>query len=96
MTEKRNAVLYLDAEPASKTRELDFNHSKTFQNHLKTLLNQSSNVYTQNTSANNVSGSPGQIQTPVQTSDGSPISKKQEKRTARTKHTPFTPPNQHI
>jgi len=58
MTKKRNIVLYLDAEPISKTRELDFNLSKTFENHLKMLLNQFPNVYSQNNGENNVSGSP--------------------------------------
>ena len=75
MTKKRNVVLCLDAEPVSKTRELDFNLSKTFENHLKMLLNHFSNVYSQNTGENNVFGSPGQVQMSVQTSDGFPISK---------------------
>jgi len=79
MSKKRNVVLCLDAELVSKTRELDFNLSKTFENHLKMLLNQSSNVHSQNTDENNVSGSPGQVQMPVQTSDGSPISKNEKK-----------------
>jgi len=48
MTKKRNIVLYLDAELVTKTRELGFNLSKTFENHLKMLINQFQNIYTQN------------------------------------------------
>jgi len=39
MTHKRNVVLYLDSELVKKTRELGFNLSKTFENHLKMLIN---------------------------------------------------------
>ena len=38
MTHKRNVVLYLDAEIVEKSRELGFNLSKTFENHLKQLI----------------------------------------------------------
>jgi post-segregation antitoxin (ccd killing protein) len=65
MTQKRNAVLYLDAELVSKTRELGFNLSKTFENHLKQLVNQFSNGYSQNNSENNVIGSSREIRTLV-------------------------------
>ncbi len=41
---KRNVVLYLDKELVEKTKELGFNLSKTFENHLKHLLTQFSNV----------------------------------------------------
>jgi hypothetical protein len=41
---KKNVVLYLDRELVEKTRELGFNLSKTFENHLKHLLTQFSNV----------------------------------------------------
>ena len=58
MSKKRNVVLYLAADLVSKTRELGFNFFETFENHLKMLLNQFSNVYSQNTGENNVFGSP--------------------------------------
>lgn len=48
MTHKRNAVLYPDVELVSKTRELGFNLSKIFENHLKQLINRSSAVSTKN------------------------------------------------
>jgi hypothetical protein len=44
MTNKRNVVLYLDEELVKKARELGFNLSKTFENHLKQLINSFSNV----------------------------------------------------
>lgn len=44
MRQKRNVVLYLDTELVSRTRELGFNLSKTFENHLKHLIAQFSNV----------------------------------------------------
>ena len=44
MTQKRNVVLYLDKELVEKTKELGFNLSKTFKNHLKQLINSFSNV----------------------------------------------------
>jgi len=59
LAQKRNVVLYLDKELVEKTRELGFNLSKTFENHLKQLLNQFSNCYSQKTNENNVIGSPG-------------------------------------
>jgi post-segregation antitoxin (ccd killing protein) len=48
MKSKRGVVLYVDKELAEKTRELGFNLSKTFENHLKQLLTQLSTVSTQN------------------------------------------------
>ena len=39
MSNKRNVVLYLDAELVKKTKELGFNLSKTFENHLKRMIN---------------------------------------------------------
>ncbi len=39
MGTKRNVVLYLDKELVRKSRELGFNLSKTFENHLKHLVN---------------------------------------------------------
>jgi post-segregation antitoxin (ccd killing protein) len=50
MSKKRNVVLYLDAELVTKTRELGFNLSKTFENHLKQLVNHVDGVYRQNNS----------------------------------------------
>ena len=65
MSNKRNVVLSLDAELVRKTKELGFNLSKTFENHLKMLINQFQNVYLRNKRENNVIGSPGEIRTPV-------------------------------
>ena len=48
MNNKRNVVLYLDKELVEKTRELGFNLSKMFENHLKQLLTQFSQASTQN------------------------------------------------
>ena len=45
MTHKRNVVLYLDSELVKKSRKLGFNLSKTFENHLKQLVNQLDNVW---------------------------------------------------
>jgi post-segregation antitoxin (ccd killing protein) len=62
MSAKRNVVLYLDKELVEKTKELGFNLSKTFENHLKQLLTQFSNINTQNNSESNVFvGSPGYV-----------------------------------
>jgi len=50
VSNKHNLVLYIDRELVEKSRELGFNLSKTFENHLKQLLtqfsivNQASNV----------------------------------------------------
>jgi post-segregation antitoxin (ccd killing protein) len=49
MSNKRNVVLYLDDELVEKSRELGFNLSRTFENHLKQLIMQlSSQQSTQN------------------------------------------------
>jgi hypothetical protein len=40
MSNKRNVVLYLDKELVEKSKELGFNLSKTFENHLKRLITQ--------------------------------------------------------
>ena len=40
MTQKGNVVLYLDKEIVEKSKELGFNLSKTFENHLKHLITQ--------------------------------------------------------
>jgi hypothetical protein len=52
MSTKRNVVLYVDAELVRKTRELGFDLSKTFENHLKMLITQFQNVYCQNNGGN--------------------------------------------
>ena len=40
MTTKRNVVLHLDKDLVEKSKELGFNLSKTFENHLKRLMMQ--------------------------------------------------------
>ena len=40
MTQKGNVVLYLDKELVEKSKEMGFNLSKTFENHLKHLMTQ--------------------------------------------------------
>jgi len=59
MAQKRNVVLHLDAEIVDKTRELGFNLSKTCENHLKTLINQFSSIYSVENSEKRKIGSPG-------------------------------------
>ncbi len=41
---KHNLVLYIDRELVEKSRNLGFNLSKTFENHLKHLINRFSTV----------------------------------------------------
>jgi hypothetical protein len=53
MPNKHNLVLYVDQELIEKSRELGFNLSKTFENHLKQLATQFSQVNSLNTSGNN-------------------------------------------
>jgi hypothetical protein len=48
MVNKGNVVLYLDKELVEKSKELGFNLSNTLENHLKQLIIQFSNDYTQN------------------------------------------------
>ena len=48
LTTKGNVVLYLDKELVEKSKELGFNLSKTFENHLKHLVNGYSPVSMQN------------------------------------------------
>ena len=48
LTTKGNVVLYLDKELVEKSKELGFNLSKTFENHLKHLINGNSPVSMQN------------------------------------------------
>ena len=48
MPTKGNVVLYLDKELVEKSKELGFNLSKTFENHLKQLLNGNSPISLQN------------------------------------------------
>ena len=66
MSKKRNVVLYLDREIVEKSRGLGFNLSRTFENHLKTLINRFQNVNAVNNCETSVIvGSPGEIRTPV-------------------------------
>ena len=46
MIQKGNVVLYLDKNLVEKSKELGFNLSKTFENHLKQLISQLSNNQT--------------------------------------------------
>jgi post-segregation antitoxin (ccd killing protein) len=48
MTTKGNVVLYLGRELVEKSKELGFNLSKTFENHLKQLVMQLSQSKTEN------------------------------------------------
>ena len=50
MSHKGNVVLYLDRELVEKSKELGFNLSKTFENHLKYLITGNSPVSTQDIS----------------------------------------------
>ena len=65
MPHRKNVVLYLDAELVKKTRELGFNLSKTFENHLKQLINSFQNICPENNSGNSIVSSPGEIRTLV-------------------------------
>ncbi len=65
MTNKRNVVLYLDAELVRKTRELGFNLSRTVENHLKQLVNRFQSVSSLKTCEKCGFGSPGEIRTLV-------------------------------
>jgi hypothetical protein len=53
VSNKHNLVLYVDQELVEKSRELGFNLSKTFENHLKHLLMQFSQVNFSNNVRNN-------------------------------------------
>ena len=53
MSNKHNLVLYVDQELVDKSREMGFNLSKTFENHLKHLLTQFSQVNSLNDNGNN-------------------------------------------
>jgi post-segregation antitoxin (ccd killing protein) len=48
LSNKHNLVLYVDQELVEKSRELGLNLSKTFENHLKQLLTQFSQVSARN------------------------------------------------
>jgi hypothetical protein len=50
MATKGNLVLYLDKDLVAKSKELGFNLSKTFENHLKHLITQFSQCNSANTS----------------------------------------------
>ena len=49
LSNKSNLVLYLDKEVIQKSKDLGFNLSKTFENHLKHLITQFSHIKTENT-----------------------------------------------
>jgi hypothetical protein len=53
LSNKHNLVLYVDQELVEKTRNLGFNLSKTFENHLKHLLTQFSQFNSSNNIKNN-------------------------------------------
>jgi hypothetical protein len=53
MSNKHNLVLYVDQELVEKSRNLGFNLSKTFENYLKQLLTQFSQVNSSNNIRNN-------------------------------------------
>jgi post-segregation antitoxin (ccd killing protein) len=53
MSNKHNLVLYVDQELVEKSRGLGFNLSKTFENYLKQLIMQFSNVNSLNNVGNN-------------------------------------------
>ena len=66
MTNERNVALYVDADLVEKTRELGCNLSKTFENHMITLINKLETGYAGKYAGNtSVIGSPGEIRTPV-------------------------------
>ena len=65
MSKKRNVVLYLDKGLVEKSRELGFNLSKTFENHLKNLIAQFSNTNTLSMNQSGQQSSPGEIRTLV-------------------------------
>jgi len=48
MANKGNVVLYLDKELVEKSKEISFNLSRTFENHLKHLINGYSSFSMQN------------------------------------------------
>jgi hypothetical protein len=50
MSNKHNLVFYVDRELVEKSRNLGFNLSKTFENHLKNLITQFSTVNSMNSS----------------------------------------------
>jgi hypothetical protein len=54
-------VLYVDSELVEKTKDLGFNLSKTFENHMKTLISIMENGYSGKHDENtNITGSPGE------------------------------------
>jgi post-segregation antitoxin (ccd killing protein) len=70
MSNKQNLVLYLDKDLVAQSKSLGFNLSKTFENHLKHLINNFSTIYRENNSNSEMVGSPGEIRTPVTGSRG--------------------------
>ena len=49
LSNKSNLVLYLDKETIRKSKDLGFNLSKPFENHLKQLITQFPRIKTENT-----------------------------------------------
>ena len=49
LSNKSNLVLYLDKELIKKSKDLGLNLSRTFENHLKQLITQFSQLKTENT-----------------------------------------------
>ena len=69
MSNKRNLVLYVDAELVEKIREYGFNLSKTFENRMKTLISMLENDYSGKHDGNTkITGSPGEIRTHIRLS----------------------------
>ena len=56
----------MDDELITKSKELGFNLSKTFENYLKHLINNFQPIYSQNISNSEIFGSPEEIRTPVE------------------------------
>ncbi len=50
MNQKRNVVLYLDSDLVKKSRQLGFNLSRTFENHLKRLVSHVDSLHEYNSS----------------------------------------------
>ena len=65
MSKKRHVVLFLSKELVNKTKELGFNLSRTFENHLKYLITQFSSVDTLMINDEKAKSSPEEIRTLV-------------------------------
>ena len=89
MANKGNVVLYLDKELVEKSKELSFNLSKTFENHLKHLVNRYSPVSVQNNA--NLSEFKGQLVGPeeFESSSIAPEATSLDQTSRRPLHTVF-------